>query len=222
MKQHVAEPRLEDEEKLNALAQSLYETRTETFRPMFPWVFVRVLPREQITEGGIILPQHEQNKTIHEGIVLATWAPVAALPKKRKEGDGTDWRCSVSTHYSSIHGHKADGHLESDLEAGDHVLFPFSAGMPIAGFSDTRYRIVKEMNWTKAEDGGGIFARVLHRAAEQRIADQLVKSVKAELEVFDDAGCDTVTTAVTRLSRRILNDFVLVERGGYSVTLSGR
>ncbi len=217
MKRHVTEPRLEDEQKLNDLAQSLYETRTETFRPLFPWVFVRVLPREQITAGGIVLPGHEQNKTVHEGIVLATWAPIPAIPLvKTHEEDARkseqDWRVSVSRQYAVVHG----GHMESDLKAGDHVLFQFSAGMPVAGFSDTRYRIVKEMAWTKADDGGGIFAVVEHTPAEKRVQDQLATVLATE------AGGKTDCSYVRVLKARINDKFVLVERGGYSVTLSGR
>ena len=100
------------------------------FTPLYPLVFLRVLPLEE-ERGGIILPENSaQNKTIHEGVVVCTWAACAKSGGKR-----------------------------SDLTPGDHVLFPHWCGMEIPGFDRAHYRIVKEEGWSLSKDGG-IFATV--------------------------------------------------------------
>ena len=84
------------EEILDLMAQELFASSSRRFVPMFPWVFVRVLPKRQTLSSGLILPPYEQNKTIHEGIVLATWKPHAA--PVASEGDAEiDWRSKRTT-----------------------------------------------------------------------------------------------------------------------------
>lgn len=200
--------RYETEDKLNALAQELYRTSDRCFTPQYPWVFVRVLPKEQVTDSGIVLPMLDQNKTVHEGIVLATWGPVEAVPMPRRdEGAEQDWRAGKSTRY---HGE----HKESALTPGDHVLFHFYAGAPIEGFSDKRYRVIKECDWKQGEEGG-IFGKVNHPARELRIQAQLERIIRE--------SCEQKTEFIrAALYRKLREHFLLVERGGYSVTLSGR
>lgn len=63
-----------NEAGLDELAQKLYSETDMQVRPLYPWVVVRRLPRTQQV-GSIWLPEKEQNKIVHEGIVLAVWAP---------------------------------------------------------------------------------------------------------------------------------------------------
>src|SRR5579864_7112812 len=63
------------EEQVQALTEMLYAAHSRRFVPRFPWVFVRVISKEQVYKGVIHLPASEQNKVNHEGIVLATWKP---------------------------------------------------------------------------------------------------------------------------------------------------
>ncbi len=207
--QYVKEDRLADEEKLNALALDLYRSSGRCFTPVFPWVFVRVLPKEQITPGGVVMPHSDQNKTVHEGIVLATWAPIKVVPKPRRTDDDHHWAASVSTAYAPIT-------QESDLKPGDHVLFPHWAGLPIEGFSEKRYRVVKETAW-RADTDGGIFAQVEYTGTEERVHNQLSALLPS---VREGNGGQLGLNDI--LMRKIEEKFVLIERGGYSVTLSGR
>jgi co-chaperonin GroES (HSP10) len=162
--------------RLDILTQELYK-RGRCFTPLYPWVFVRVLKKDQATQSGVILPAIEQNKTIHEGIVLATWKP--------KEGKSTR------------------------LMPGDHVLFPHWAGLPIAGYSIERYRVIREEAW-KENEQGGIFARVEYE--NTTIERKLVELLE---EGLPNGRFD-------RLAERIMQQFLLVDRDGESVTLSGR
>ncbi|MDE2099986.1 MAG: co-chaperone GroES [Patescibacteria group bacterium] len=100
------------------------------FRPMFPWVLVRVL--ERMRKVGSIWTPEKQNKVALEGMVLAVWES-----KLRPNG-------TVQT---------------SDLAPGDHVVFPHFSGLPIPGMDDKKYRVVKECNWSKDQEGG-IYATI--------------------------------------------------------------
>jgi len=169
----------EKEKALDKIAQDLYQGN-RMFTPLFPWVFVRVLPKEQVRPSGIILPA-KQNKIFHEGIVLAVW------------------KTGVTSH---------EGHLQvrkSELCPGDHVLFPHWAGLPISGFSEERYRVVKEQEWS-TEKEGGIFATVEY--ASKTDFDTLTDLMSR----YDD----------TELACKIEDRFLLVDREGQSCTISGR
>jgi co-chaperonin GroES (HSP10) len=98
------------------------------FQPMYPWVIVRVCNKEQ-KKGEIWLPNSDQNKTIHEGIVLSTWPPCTRVIDDRTEM------------------------LVSELRRGDHVLFSHFAGVPIEG-RGSGYRFVKERDWGIDKEGG--------------------------------------------------------------------
>lgn len=169
--------REEKEKQLNVLAQELYASHERAFLPLYPWVFVRVLKKDQTYKGLLHLPETDQNKTIHEGIVLGTWEPC-----RRSE-----WR-------------------ESQLYPGAHVLFPHWAGLPIAGYSTERYRVIREEEW-KENEQGGLFAIVEYK--DESIRERL-KKILAE-GYAEDYAVD-----------KIVDQFLLVDRDGMSVTLSGR
>jgi co-chaperonin GroES (HSP10) len=199
--------REESEEMVDILAQELYATSKRCFTPVYPWVFVRVLPKEQITAGGIVLPMHDQNKTVHEGIVLAIWKPVEHVATELNK-DGVDWRSSQTRDYRRRP-------VQSDLKAGDHVLFQHWAGIPVEGFSEKRYRVVKDLDW-RPDGEGGIFATVEYMEGAKRAVTRL-HTILSEAN-SDDAEAGGIEDLVTRIN----SEFMLVERGGYSVTLSGR
>lgn len=137
------------EKYLNAVSQELYQ-RNRRFTPLYPWVFVRVLEREQ-QRSGIWVPGAVQNKVVHEGLVIATWLP-------RQKDCGCD-------------------RVSSELKIGDHVLFQHFAGVPIEGYDRDRYRVVRECDWDPANEGG-IFATVEYGGLNitQRMSHHLKKS----------------------------------------------
>lgn len=187
----------EKEEQLDAYAQDLYEGATRTVTPMYPWVFVRVLPRAQTTRSGLILPEKDQNKAVHEGIVLATWKT-----KKTFSFEQCDI-CQSVTVATDFH--------ESDLKPGDHVLFPHWAGLPVSGFDERNYRLVKEEAWDKSKEGG-IFATIEYDEAATHPVAEMTEMIDEFLTTFE--GPST-------LAEQIYERFILVDRQRQSVTLSG-
>lgn len=61
------------EQEIDDLVQQRYALSRRTFRPLWPWVFVRVLPKEHMV--GSVFTVGKQNKPTHEGIVIDTWEP---------------------------------------------------------------------------------------------------------------------------------------------------
>lgn len=131
------------EKQLAELAQEIYELGERRIEPTWPWVLVRLAPKEQI-RNGIVLPDsygsQSQNKPLFEGIVLATWKPHFSKWRKPNEAyeDHLVWR-------------------ESEFEVGDRVLFPSFAGLPVNFLDETNYRLVRE--WT-FDELGGVFGKV--------------------------------------------------------------
>src|SRR5476651_1845038 len=76
------------------LREACFEVYNESaggrrFKPMRPWVLVRVLPKEHTTPGGIILAEKEQNKIAYEGLVIEVWEPYEEIRRKRYDCAGT-------------------------------------------------------------------------------------------------------------------------------------
>jgi co-chaperonin GroES (HSP10) len=113
--------------------QEIYELSMNgrNFTPFPPFVVVRVLPKEHVTEGGIILSDTAQTKTVYEGIVLQTWKPyVEVRDMKTEDGDNMG-------EYHIAH--------ECSVNIGDRVAFPHSEGLPVGDLLDDRYyRLVRE------------------------------------------------------------------------------
>jgi hypothetical protein len=182
-----------DEKEVDRIAQELYEKSGRRFTPAFPWVFVRVLKKAQKI-GHIVVPD-TQNKTIHEGIVLATWRRSPAV-------------------FFNVNSSKweAPQRFISELTPGDHVIFPHIAGMPIPGYDTGLYRVIKECNWTLDREGGIV------GVVEQESAQE-VRRVLLDL-ICDE--CDLTTLAIAEdAATRIMERFILVDREKQSATLSG-
>jgi co-chaperonin GroES (HSP10) len=175
------------EDQVKVLTEMLHAAHTRRFTPKYPWVFVRVVKKEQNYKGVVVLPDSDQNKINHEGIVLATWGSIIR--------------------YNGCLAYKID----SELKPGDRVLFPHWAGLPVVGFKDVHYRIVKETHWTSSQEGG-IFATVEYPGREDSPSEKLRKIVG---NVANPFRIDELVTAIEQ-------QFLLVDRDEQSVTLSGR
>lgn len=119
------------ESVIDTLVQERYLISNRTFRPLFPWVFVRVLPKEQ--KIGAIFTPGSQNKVVHEGIVIATW--------EQKDLD-------------TVSQLVAGDHVLFNHFAGVNV-----EGFPYDKVTGSGYRCVKECAWAIDKEGG-IFAKV--------------------------------------------------------------
>ena len=214
---------------LNETAQKLY-AQHRSFVPTYPWVFVRVLKREQKV-GSIIVSEIEQNKPVHEGIVLATWAPfmrnVASgkltdselaqnLPRKFKNYAATGPALA-----GAVMGEVTRTvYMQSQFTPGEHVLFPHFAGAPIDGFSDKHYRVVSED--CDFSTKGGIFATVDYDDAgttAQAAMKEMIETVFDQQTDVDGSDSRVIAMAI---AARILDRFLLVDREQNSATLSGR
>ena len=133
----------EMEREFAELAQEIYRAGSRRIQPTWPWVLIRVVPKEQIY-GGVYLPDSGragagQNKPLHEGIVLETWKPHWSriqVPGCEYKDERKVWR-------------------ESDFKVGDRVLFPSFAGLPAGQYFDEyNYRMIRE--WTFDPSGGAM------------------------------------------------------------------
>lgn len=73
------------EKQLADTCQKIYELGEQRFKPLYPWLLVRVLPKEQKV-GTLWLPE-KQNKVLYEGIVLETWGESKGRKSEVKRGD---------------------------------------------------------------------------------------------------------------------------------------
>ena len=103
-------------------------------KPLFPYCLVYMLPKESMSEGGLVIPDYtgpgEAAKVTREGIILRTWGDEKRV--QVREGD---------REYEML--------LKSDMGYGDHVLFPKWAGQPVPGtytgdWTTGKFRFVKE------------------------------------------------------------------------------
>lgn len=122
-------------DELKALVTKLYQEHGVTVTPTYPRILVRLLPKEQVSKGGIVLTDHQQNKPVHEGFVLVTYP--GFFRDKYVKDPLTEEREMIESTW-----------IESDLKPGDHVLFPFMAQgiipvWPLDGGSG-EYRLVPE------------------------------------------------------------------------------
>jgi co-chaperonin GroES (HSP10) len=189
-----------------------YRGSGRTFRPLFPWVFVRVLPKELEYKSGLLVLPEKQNKTDHEGVVLATWEPITAEAIKTKSD--SEW---LIDRYRSLQYRNVA--KVSVLRAGDHVMFPHWAGMPIPGFDDASYRVVKEEGWKKDEDGG-IYAVVGRDEAEDPYAG--ISEVIQQYCNAVDGSLGMYAPDIESIMQEIEKNFLVMRRGQSSVTISGR
>jgi co-chaperonin GroES (HSP10) len=194
-----AEELKKKEAELDALALEIYAASTREIWFPFPLVAVRVLTKEQM-RNGIVMPGTDQNKPLHEGIVLATWDRKVFEQSKIME-DGTRY-----TEQRVLH---------SQFKPGDHVLFPHWTGAPLGGLDEHRYRVVKEWEW-KFEKDGGIYGIINHLVPDDTPRGILTDIVK---DVFHEQINDEMLIA---LGHCIEDRLLLIDRNKPSVTLSGR
>jgi co-chaperonin GroES (HSP10) len=197
----------ENEESIDRIARRNYQIMERRFTPLYPWIFCRVLPKEQVI-NGIIIPEIEQNKTVHEGIVLATWQPfeleVQVDRVERQQGDKTI--VSYIPKAKTVR-------RSSSLKPGDHVLFAHWAGAPIYGAKEKYYRVIKEEGWRETQDGGVIGTVEYDNNGP---VEQLIELLDSLL-VHEWAAIGT-----QKIAEDIAKRFLLVDRKATSVTLSGR
>jgi co-chaperonin GroES (HSP10) len=129
--------KLSKEEQLQKLVKELYDEYDRVVTPIYPRIFIRVLPKET-TYGSIVLPDHQQNKVQWEGMVLATYESFW-----RKLIDSTESRFRRDRIIITTENEKRVL-IESSVKPGDHILFPYHVGIPDPVFDAKKYRIISE------------------------------------------------------------------------------
>jgi len=135
------------EERFAKLAQEIYEQSERRIQPTWPWVLIRVVPKEQ-QYGLLYLPDSagssQQNKPLHEAIVLETWKPHwSRVTGKYNPGTAEVWK-------AGDRGNEI--WRESEFKRGDRILYPSYAGLPMKFLDEQKYRLVRE--WTFDPNGG--------------------------------------------------------------------
>jgi co-chaperonin GroES (HSP10) len=109
-------------QKLADLCIDAYLGGGQRFIPLPPFVLVRVLPKDLVSDGGIILPNQQQNKPVHEGIVLETFRPY-------------EEEVVLTTVARSSAGHEIRTeeigiiHRECPLKRGQRIAYPYYEGV---------------------------------------------------------------------------------------------
>ena len=189
------------EEKLaeiDRLCEELF-IENRVFTPIYPWCFVLVCQKEQKI-GHIIAPSDRQNKTVWEGIVLATWNSRTVERGYVNQDGARRTRCVVE---------------KSAIVPGERVVFPHWAGAPVPGFDRDRFRVVREVDLAK--DGGIIYGKIETFPANTAAVEDLIDMVQA---AFDHEWLDEQGRSLLRA--KIDDQFVVADRATDSVTLSGR
>lgn len=187
----------ESKKALLDAAKELYEASGRHIKCLYPWVLVRVLPKEQMWKNsGIILPDigtgaKAQNKPVHEGIVLETWKPFwKQLRKDSKESGQT---------VTSVK--KASG-----LTPGDHILFPSWSGQPPGFLDDKEFRLIQEIS--DYNPSPVPFAKLEYDA----------EPVQSRIQALID-GSDS---DCKNLAQRIMDGYYVIPKNLSSKTVSGR
>lgn len=109
--------------KLAELVTEEYLSHEIEVQPTYPRILVRLLPREQESKGGIVLPEGTaQNKPNLEGIVIRTYEPFWKVYVK---SDRQVWEKNSSKVLAL--NEKQEIHkvwMEAEVKPGDHILFP--------------------------------------------------------------------------------------------------
>jgi co-chaperonin GroES (HSP10) len=158
------------EKKFAQLAQEIYEAGERRIQPTWPWVLIRLVPKEQ-RFGSLYLPDNagaaQQNKPLWEGIVLETWP--AHWSRVKQIIDGSNFRADKK---------QTEIWRESEFKRGDRVLFPSFAGLPVNFLDANNYRLVRE--WTFDVNGGCL--GVLHYDGDKKykpVLDELFTGLES-------------------------------------------
>ena len=165
----------ERETVLQHVVQELYSVAERIIEPLYPWVLVRIMPKEQ--QVGSIFLVEKQNKTFYEGIVLAIWKPFW------KEYTG-DLKFDMDAE-DKMFSHRVVNkrvQIKSGVEVGDRIMFMHFEGQPVPYLDELHYRMIHEV---ETHPNGGIWGK-LHLQEDTGLKEKLDK-------MFKNKTCCTVS-----------------------------
>jgi len=110
-------------QQLADLCIEIYLSGGERFIPLPPFVLVRVLPKDMVSDGGIILPNQRQNKPVHEGIVLETYRPYEEEVVLKNKWTTQDGVVHIKEYVDKIT-------RTCPVKVGQRVCYPHYEGVP--------------------------------------------------------------------------------------------
>jgi co-chaperonin GroES (HSP10) len=118
------------ENQLADICLEIYSLGEERLIPLPPFVLVRLLPRDTLSEDGlIVIPDTGQNKPVFEGIVLETYRPYTV--------DKT-WEDENGIHVEKLY-------FECDVKRGDRVCMPYYEGVHKSCLGEgEEYRLIRQ------------------------------------------------------------------------------
>jgi co-chaperonin GroES (HSP10) len=139
------------QDQITELAQREYRETGRSFRPLYPWILVRILPKEAWSSSGRIVLPASQNKVLYEGIVLETYQPVKKLVD--------------------------DAHVTvtCPLKPGDQIAFPHWDGFPVPFLNERTHRCIREI---VTEALGGVPFKI--EADDEDTVTQLARRIQAK------------------------------------------
>jgi co-chaperonin GroES (HSP10) len=164
---------LKKEKEVDELLYDIHNECVSVFQPLYPWVFVRVLPREEKTDSGIILP-HLTNKDmstgkpISEAVVIKTWKSRIIRHQTRLANDEETEQLITLAITNALTALELNDHIKDTVHEamsaalaphvkyslhkvftsmfmpGDHVTYPSYGGYTVPGLHEDKYRIIAE------------------------------------------------------------------------------
>lgn len=119
-------------DSLDQLRERVDAEYTIKAKPLYPRVLVRVLGKELMYKGTIIIPdspgQNMQHKPVYEGIVLAVYESKWIQHRTLMDDDAEDWPSG-----------KGSILIEPIVKVGDHILFPHYEGQKLYSTDDVKF-----------------------------------------------------------------------------------
>lgn len=206
------------QDKLRKLVNELHDQATQSVTPRYPMILVFALPKASM-QGRIYLPD-QQNKPIHEGIVLRTYNPFYRHLRITRGVEGTEGS-GISEELKVL--------VEPSVKVGDHVIFPHASGIPVmhmnmnqhSGLSSHGdFRLIRD---DITEQGGMLYGGIMG------VLEYTTDDLKEELKkvILNNRISNKATTidipkeSELKVVQAITDHFILLDRALRPRTTSG-
>lgn len=166
-----------EQTQIQKLVADMYESYRVEIAPYYPQVLVYVLPKAT-KYGSILLPEKDQNKPVHEGLVVRTYKPF--------------WKRELRTNEKGEEEPYKE-EIRCRMEVGQHVLFHHAYGAPIPRMDPEcrgdQWRLVTEsallavLDYKRQKPAEVLFDLVAGKDGEA-IDTKYTDEVKSEVEKF--------------------------------------